>query len=69
MLIVLFASSPSLSTSSRASSSPSRSSKSFILLNDDDHPHSIHNEIHGELLSSSGFFSRERESMTKGEKN
>jgi hypothetical protein len=49
MLIVLFAPSPPLSTSCRTS-------KSFTLLNDDYHPHAIYNEIHGELLSSSGFF-------------
>lgn len=65
MLIVLFASSPSLSTSSSASS---RSSKSFTLLNDDYHPHSIHNEIHGELLFSFGPFLSYRESSKGWEK-
>ncbi len=44
----------------------SSSSKSFTLLNDEYHPHSIHKEIHWELLSSSVSFLN---SMAKGEKN
>jgi len=66
MLIVLFAPSPLLTASCSACC---RSSKSFTLLNDDYYPHSIHNEIRWELLSSSIFFGEQGKGEKKTEIN